>query len=226
MVSLLLLIQAQARDTGTYASPALKAVIERAAAVNAAPPPSLRGYTARYESEVAMAKRLPDRIEGTSTVEQTAGDFTWEVGRGFEQHEQGYRVVTTGVPLPASAVLDNGWIIPTLTGPKIDVFGANSGAPTGVGQDSNGSHAVWSPMGPERERYYRFAGGDTLTMDFPAGPPQRVVRIIVSPREDLAKPTKLFRETSTSTLPPARSGGSGASRSRRGGPHLKGGPST
>ena len=141
MVSLLFLIiqaKAPARDTATYASPALKAVIERAATYNAAPPPDLRGYTAHYESEVAMAKRLPDRIEGTSTVEQTAGDFTWVVGRGFGQHQLGYRVITTGVPLPASAALSNGWIVPTLTGPKFDVFGASSGAATAVGQDSTG----------------------------------------------------------------------------------------
>jgi len=194
MVSLLLLIvQAQARDTATYSSPALKAVIDRAAAANAAPPADLRGYTARYESEVAMAKRLPDRIEGTSTIEQTAGEFTWVVGRGFSQYQEGYRVVTTGVPLPASAALSNGWILPTLTGPKLDVFGANSGALTAVGQDSSGEHSIWSPLGPDRERYYRFEGGDTLTMEFPSGPPQQVVRIIVWPREDLHEPAKVFR---------------------------------
>jgi len=219
MISLLfLVIQAQARDTGTYASPALKAVIERAAATNAAPPPGLQGYTARYESEVAMAKRLPDRIEGTSTIEQTAGEFTWVVGRGFGQHQLGYRVVTTGVPLPASAALSNGWILPTLTGPKIDVFGANSGAANAVGQDSSGDHSIWSPLGPDREHYYTFAGGDTLTMEFPVGPPQRVVRIVVWPREDLQEPTKVFR--GEIYLDPA----TGALRRLRGQSLTKGGP--
>lgn len=190
---LLLLAQTQATDTSHYATPALRALIGRAAAINAAPPAELRGYTAHYESEVAMAKRLPDRIEGTSTVEQTAGDFTWAVGRGFGQHQIGYRVVTTGVPLPASAALSNGWIVPTLTGTKWDVFGANSGAPTAVGQDSTGDHAIWSPLGAERDRYYTFSGGDTLTMEFPVGPPQRVVVITVAPREGLSEPAKIFR---------------------------------
>jgi len=220
MIALLLLTlqpSAQAVDT-TYATPALKTVIARAAAANAAPPPDLRAYTAKYESEVAMAKRLPDRVEGTSTVEQTAGTFTWVVGRGFGQHEEGYRVVTTGVPLPASAALSNGWVLPTLTGPKIDVFGANSGAPTAVGQDSTGDHAVWSPLGPDREQYYTFAGGDTVTMEFPSGPPQRVVRVVVTPREDLPEPAKVFR--GDIYLDPA----TGAVRRLRGQSLTKGGP--
>ena len=67
------------------------------------------------------------------------------MGRGFGQYEQGYRVVTTGVPLPGSAALANGWIMPTLTGPKLDLFGANSGAPTEVG---DGLHRAALTSGP------------------------------------------------------------------------------
>ncbi len=146
-----MLSQTVAQDTTTYASPALRAVIERAAAVNAAPPADFRGYSARYESEVALVKLLPDRIQGASTIEQTAGIFTWLVDSGYGQHQLGYRVVTTGVPLPGSAALSNGWIIPTLTGPKIDLFGASSGAETAVGADSGGDYSAWSPLGPDRE---------------------------------------------------------------------------
>lgn len=194
MIAILLLVtQAQTADTGSYATPALRAVIERAAAANAATPANLRGYTARYESEVALAKRLPDRIEGASTIEQTAGVFTWAVGRGFGQYQQGYRVVTTGVPLPGSAALSNGWIMPTLTGSKFDLFGANSGAPTEVGQDSTGSHSPWSPLGPGRDSLYRFEGGDTLLVEFPDGSRQPMVRVIVTPRDSMTNKTKVFR---------------------------------
>jgi hypothetical protein len=191
----LLLSQAplQAADTTGGASPALRALIAHAAGVNAAPQAGLRGYVARYESEVGLAKRLPDRIEGASTIEQTAGEFTWVAGRGFGQHQEGYRVVTTGVPLPGSAALTNGWIIPTLTGPQIDLFGANSGAATAVGADSGDTYAAWSPLGPDRDRYYRFEGGDTLAVEFPTGPPQRVVRIAVWPRDSLPEREKVFR---------------------------------
>ncbi len=190
---LLFLSQPQIADTGQYANPALRALIARAEAANAAAPAELRGYTARYESEVALAKLLPDRVEGSSTIEQTAGEFAWVAGRGFGQHQEGYRVVTTGVPLPGSAALANGWIIPTLTGSSYDLFGANSGAPTSAGQDSSGTAAAESPLGAARDRYYRFEGGDTLMLDFPQGPPQQVVRIIVWPRDSLAERAKLFR---------------------------------
>lgn len=194
MLAILLLVsQGQVPDTNAYATPALRTLIQHASAANAAPPATLRGYTARYESEVALTKLLPDRIEGTSTIEQTAGVFTWQDGVGFGQHQEGYRVVTTGVPLPASAALANGWIIPTLTGNEYDAFGVGSGAATTAGADSAGKLAVRSPLGADRERYYRFEGGDTLTMEFPVGAPQRVVRIRVWPRDSLAGAAKLFR---------------------------------
>jgi hypothetical protein len=194
---LLILVQAQPQgpDTTTYASPALRALIERAAAANSAPPAPLLGYTARYESEVALVKLLPNRIEGASTIEQTAGIFTWLVDSGYGQHELGYRVVTTGVPLPGSAALSNGWVIPTLTGDKIDLFGASSGARTAAGADSGGNYSAWSPLGADREKYYRFEGGDTATVAFPLGEPQRVVVVSVWPIEAGATREKVFRGT-------------------------------
>ena len=193
IVILFLIAQAQTADTNSYATPALRALIARAAAVNAAPPANFLGYTARYESEVALVKRLPDRIEGASTIEQTAGVYTWAVGRGFGQYEQGYRVVTTGVPLPGSAALADGWIMPTLTGPKLDLFGAKSGALTKVGGDSTGTHSPWSPLGPGRDSLYRFEGGDTLSMEFPDGSRQQMVRVIVEPLDSMVEKTKVFR---------------------------------
>lgn len=190
---LLLLLQPQVADTIDYSSPALKALIGRAEQVNAAPPEGLRGYIARYESEVGISKRLPGNIEGTSTVEQTAGEFTWVVGAGFGQHEQGYRVRTTGVPLPGAAALSNGWVIPTLTGSRYNLLGAGSGASSAAGLDSGGAYAPWSPLGPERDTYYQFAGGDTITMEFPGGMSERVVRVVVTPRPGISEREKVFR---------------------------------
>ena len=75
-----------------------------------------------------MAKRLPDRIEGTSTVEQTAA--TSPGTSGADSASTSWDIAWSP---PACRCLHrrrstNGWILPTLTGPKIDVFGANSGA--------------------------------------------------------------------------------------------------
>ena len=91
---LLILAQAptQLPDTVGSATPALRALLERAAAVNAAPPADFRALTARYESEVGLVKLLPGRIQGASTIEQTAGIFTWVADSGFGQHQEGYRV--------------------------------------------------------------------------------------------------------------------------------------
>ncbi|HMU60229.1 MAG TPA: hypothetical protein PKA66_00485, partial [Gemmatimonadales bacterium] len=192
---LLILAQAttQLPDTAAYATPALRALIGRAATVNASPPADFRAYTSRYESEVALVKLLPGRIQGASTIEQTAGVFTWVADSGFGQHQQGYRVITTGVPLPGAAALSNGWIIPTLTGRQWNLFGSASGAKTTVGADSGGDYSAWSPLGPNRDQFYRFEGGDTVTMAFPTGPEARLVRIAVWPREAGASREKVFR---------------------------------
>jgi len=191
----LILAQAttQIPDTSGYASPALRAVIDRAAAVNAAPPTDLRALTARYEAEVALVKLLPDRIQGASTIEQTAGVFTWIPDSGFGQFQQGYRVVTTGVPLPGAAALSNGWIIPTMTGAKWDLFGASSGATTTVGTDSSGDYSAWSPLGAARDRFYRFEAGDTVTVSLPTGTTERLVRVEVWPVAAGATREKVFR---------------------------------
>ena len=128
-------------------------------------------------------------------------------------------MITTGVPLPASAVLSNGWVIPTLTGPKFDVFGANSGAPTAVGQDSTGDHAVWSPLGPDREQLLHLRGrrhphhGVPLRAAAAGGSGRRL-----APGLDLSKPTKVFR--GDLYLDPA----TGALRRLRGQSLTKGGP--
>ena len=60
MVALLFLLQATAPGPdSSYASPALRALVERAAVANALPPPALRAYAAKFQSELAMVKGLP-----------------------------------------------------------------------------------------------------------------------------------------------------------------------
>lgn len=194
MLSLLLLFaRPQAADTSQYSSPELRALIARAEAANAGPPAALRGYTARYEASLGLVRLVPGRVEGASTVEQTAGEFTWLVGQGFGQHQEGYRVVTTGVPLPGAAAVANGWIIPTLTGPRFDLFGAHSGAATDVGADTSDSRSARSPLGRDREQYYRFEGGDTITVEIPGSPPQRVIRVSVRPIDSLRTRERVFQ---------------------------------
>jgi hypothetical protein len=198
MLALFLLLQATAQGPAgdsSYSSPALRALVSRVAAHNELPPPALRAYAAKFESELAVVKGLPGPIEGTVTVDQVGGEFHWDRIKGYGQHHVGYRQETTGVPLPTSSFLYSGWVIPNLYGPELKTFGNESSEPTvSITATPKGAEVkVISPLAPDRERIYRFTGGDTVTLAFPEGPAERLILIHVEPREDLATRTQVFR---------------------------------
>jgi hypothetical protein len=198
MIALLLVLQVAAQSTqgdSTYSSPALRALVGRAAARNELPPPALRAYAAKFESELAVVKGLPGPIEGTVTVDQVGGEFRWDREAGYGQHQVGYRQETTGVPLPTSSFLYSGWVIPNLYGPELKTFGNESSEPTvSITATPTGAEVkTVSPLAPDRDRIYRFSGGDTVTLAFPDGPAERLIRVRVEPREDLQHETQVFR---------------------------------
>ncbi|MFI5210137.1 MAG: hypothetical protein ACHQ2E_06815, partial [Gemmatimonadales bacterium] len=198
MIGLFLLLQATAQGPAvdsSYASPALRALVERAAAANNLPPKALRAYTAKFESELAVVKGLPGPIEGTATVDQVGGIFRWDRDKGFGQEQVGYRQETTGVPLPTSTFLYSGWVIPNLYGPELKTFGNESSEPTvSITATPKGAEVkTLSPLAPNGDRVYRFSGGDTVTLAFPDGPAERLMRVRVEPREDLQDKTQVFR---------------------------------
>ena len=196
MIPLLFLLQVAApgRDSN-YTSPALRDLVERAAAANALPPPDLRAYAARFESELAMIKGLPGPVEGTVTVDQVGGELRWDREKGYGQHQVGFRQETTGVPLPTSTFLYSGWVVPNLYGPELKTFGTASAEPTTPISARPRTEAVKtvSPLSFDRDSIYRFAGGDTVMLDFPDGPPERLVLVRVAPRVDLPAKTQVFR---------------------------------
>lgn len=194
MIALLLALQVQAVDS-TYSSPALRALVDRAAVINALPPAPLRAYSAKFESELAVVKGLPGPIEGTATVDQVGGIFRWDRTKGFGQHQIGYRQETTGVPLPTSSFLYSGWVIPNLYGPELKTFGNESSEPTvSITATPTGAEVkVLSPLAPNRGQIYRFSGGDTVTLAFPDGPAERLIQVKVEPRPDLEEKTQVFR---------------------------------
>jgi hypothetical protein len=198
MIALFLLLQATAQASpgdSAYSSPALRALVGRAAVANALPPPALRAYAAKFESELAVVKGLPGPVEGTNTVDQVGGEFRWDRAKGYGQHGVGYRQETTGVPLPTSSFLYSGWVIPNLYGPELKTFGNESSEPTvSITATPKGTEVkTLSPLASDRERIYHFSGGDTVTMAFPDGPDERLVRVRVEPRDDLPLSTQVFR---------------------------------
>ena len=86
VIALLLALQQAPADTAAYSTPALRALVARAADSNAVFP--ARSFRAHFESEIAVNKALPNRVEGISSVEQYAGTLTWS-GRQREPAQPG-----------------------------------------------------------------------------------------------------------------------------------------
>ena len=115
---LLLLAQLAVTSDSVYSSAALRALVSRAAVENHAPPPSLRGYRAHVESEMALILRDTLGREGAGQVEQLASTVDWTRGNAYDMHIVGYR--TQGLGSPVSALnFVRGWTEPTLFGERM-----------------------------------------------------------------------------------------------------------
>ena len=158
----------QPRRDSVYSSPALAAFIAAAAQDNRVPPAELRGYSARVESELALLVRDTIGRERAAQVEQLAMSAHWARGGNYDLRIVGYRSQTVGVPYSALSFA-RGWTIPYLYGDRL-TLGVDFGEERSAGKDSlrreragnalRGIHFLAS----DRDRFYRFAGGDTIAV--------------------------------------------------------------
>jgi len=187
------MLQQGPADSGAYSSPALRALVARAADSNASFP--ARSYTAHFESEIAVNKALPNRVEGISSVEQFDGTLSWSASGG-DQHSQGYRIVTTGLPLPAGYVLGSAWIAPVLYGDRFTLLSdPKQAGTTGLTEkDSLEARAenVVHPLASDRDQYYSYARGDTIEVVDAFGQSRRVVVVEVTPHSSFPTETRIF----------------------------------
>jgi hypothetical protein len=186
----------------TYSSVALRDFIAIAAESNRVPPPTLRAYRARVESELAFLLRDTLGRERVAQVEQVAMTARWESGgggsgeqganaRAYDLHIVGYRSQTVGVPYSALSFARS-WTIPYLYGDRL-LLGmepprGNERPPRkGRGADSSTRaqqlRAV-HPLARDRDRFYRFTGGDTVATMQTHGRTIPIVRVHVVPRFD------------------------------------------
>ena len=84
-----------ALDT-TYATPALRALVARAAEGNSSPPPDFRSYRSHIETELSLLLRDTLGREHTAQVEQLASVGNWTRGGRYDLHVVGYRSQTIG----------------------------------------------------------------------------------------------------------------------------------
>ena len=197
MLSPLLFLQlavAAAHPDSTYSSPALRSFIAEAAANNRMPPAALLGYRARVESELSLIVRDTLGRERAAQVEQLAMNAAWERGRRYDLRVIGYRSESVGVPYSALSFARS-WTIPYLYGDRLTLgveFSSSSG--TSARSDTTKKsraragdtlHAV-HPLASDRERYYRYSGGDTIAVLRSHDRSVPIVRVHVRPVLDSA----------------------------------------
>lgn len=169
-------VQAHSSPAPAYSSPALRALIARAAAANREPPPALRGYRARVESEFSLVTHDTLGRELSSQIEQLDADASWTRDGEYDLHVVGYRTQSLGAPFSVLSIV-RGWTVPTLYGDRLSL-GADPVRAAGGRPDTT---AAVHPLAADRDRFYRFSGGDTVTVLRTPTRAIPVVRIRVEP---------------------------------------------
>lgn len=186
------------RPDSVYTTAALRAFIAAAALANQ-PPTTLQGYRARIESELSLLVRDTLGREHAAQIEQLAMAATWKRVDEYDLRVIGYRSQTVGVPYSALSFARS-WTIPYLYGDRLRLgveFNQTSGSRPETARDSAESRTAKSahhedtltavhPLASDRDRFYRYSGGDTIAILHTRDRDVPLVRVHVTPSLDSA----------------------------------------
>lgn len=180
-----------------YSTTRVRQLVERASISNRSVPEGLAGYDALVESEMAFIARQPDGIEQTFTVEQAETTVRWDRSGQFEQRVVGYRSQSVGVTISAVGLFREAWVVPILYGNRMTLlFGLQDSTRRQSSAQRRRANAVIAmhPFAENRDRLYRFSGGDTVVTIRPGSREIPIVRVHVEPHGDrLTREATAFR---------------------------------
>ena len=168
-----------AQGDSAYATAALRDLVARAAVANRSIPPELRGYRAHIESELSFLERDTLGREGASQIEQLGAEAVWARTGEYELHVVGYRTQSVGIPFSALTFV-RGWTAPTLYGERM-ALGADMRPSRATGVRSGNALIAVHPLATDRDSFYRFSGGDTVTVLHTGTRTIPIVRVHVTP---------------------------------------------
>ena len=155
------------------------------------------GYRAAAETEFGFILRDSLGRESVGQIEQLAARAEWDRDGRYDLHVVGYRAQSLGAPYSA-LTFTRMYTVPTLYGSRLAV-GMNDNIPRNradsnfrkrvVREDSIAGRAPFRavhPLAADRDRYYRFSGGDTVATITSAGRKIRVVRVMADLTDDPA----------------------------------------
>ena len=179
LLPLLVFAQLAAAQDPVYSTSALRALVSEAAVANHAPPPAFRGYRAHVESELSLILRDTLGRERAAQLEQFASTLAWSRGETYNMHVIGYRTQSLGSPVSTLSFV-RGWTEPSLFGERLRLGVQFVGDNTRRDTSGSGIIAV-HPFAADRDEYYRFSGGDTITVLRSAGRAITIVRVRTIP---------------------------------------------
>jgi hypothetical protein len=185
----------QRADSATYESAALRALVTEAAELNRRVPEGLGGYRARLESEISIGNRRSEGQEMAVSLEQVASTLTWDRTGAYEQLVQGYRTQAVGTTFSSLGLFRSGWAIPSLYGNRLALlFGRDTSQASRRPRRRRPNDPLYAihPLASDRERYYRFRGGDTIVIMRANGREIPIVRVEVALREDVPAKSVVF----------------------------------
>lgn len=185
----------QHRDTTTYATPALEVLVREAAELNRKVPTGLGGYRSRLESEISIGNRRGEGMEMAVTLEQVASTLTWDRTGAYEQYVNGYRTQSIGATFSTLGLFRNGWAIPSLYGNRLALlFGRDTSDTRGRTARRRNPDPLYAvhPLATDRERYYRYRGGDTVVVMGTGDREIPIVRVQVLLRDDVPAKSVVF----------------------------------
>ncbi len=184
-----------APDSQTYATPALRALVAEAAELNRRVPSALGGYRAGLESEISIGNRRAEGMEMAVQIEQVASVLTWDRTGEYEQLVLGYRSQSIGAAFSTLGFFRSGWAIPSLYGNRIALlFGRDTSEAANRRRRRRGGDPLYAvhPLAGDRERYYRFSGGDTILTMRTGDREIPIVRVNVKLRDDVPAKSVVF----------------------------------
>jgi hypothetical protein len=177
MIALLLFAQLAGAiiPDSAYTTPALRAMVAAAADSNRVAPVDLRAYRAHVESEMSLLIRDTLGREHSAEIEQFATTASWQRSGRYDLHVTGYRSQSVGVPYSTLTII-RAWTTPVLYGNRLTLGAYFTRSRTGD------TLIAVHPFAPDRDQYYLFSGGDTVTVLRIAGRLIHIARIRVQPR--------------------------------------------
>ena len=166
----------------------LAAFLEEASGVNSRVPDRLRAYGAVVETEMSLSLVDSAGLERIVQLEQVASAVRWRAPDQYEQRVIGYRSQAVGPTFSLMSIF-GGWTTPVLYGNRLQL-GVTSA--TARQQRRGGAGLAIHPLAANRDRYYTFAGGDTVAVLQTRDRRIHLVSVRVTPRADAPGDAILF----------------------------------